>query len=146
MILKYARQLAYVAEQRSYAYVARATGIPYRKVLAMRAGTMKLSSEFARSMRNMFQRESYGRLKEAGFSVSESRRWSWYNPEQVVIKSMSLKAKIGELATGAVAAKLRKLGLPTTIKSVDDLFDDMYRAVKEGIQRSELQTEDWMDY
>ncbi|MBA7547453.1 hypothetical protein ES705_39875 [subsurface metagenome] len=146
MILKYARQLAYVAEQRSYAYISRQAGIPYRTVLAMRAGTMKLSSEFARSMRNMFQRESYGRLKEAGFNVQEARRWSWYNPEQVVIKSMSLKAKIGELATGAVAAKLRKLGLPTTIKSVDDLFDDMYRAVKEGIQRSELQTEDWMDY
>ena len=146
MILKYARQLAYVAEQRSYAYVARATGIPYRTVLAMRAGTMKISSEFTRSMRNMFQREAYRRLKEVGFSVSESRRWSWYNPEQVVIKSMSLIAKIGELATGAVAAKLHSLGLPTTPGTIDDLFDDMYRAVKEGIQRSVEPTEIWMDY
>jgi len=146
MIYAYMRQLFYVAEQRSYAYISRATGIPYRTVLAMRAGTMKLTSEFTRSMRNIYQRESYGRLRETGFSPHEARRWSWYRPEEVVIKEMSLKYKIGELATGAVAAKLRSLGLPTTKKAVDDLFDEMYQAVKEGIQTSIEPTEVWMDY
>jgi len=146
MIYKYMRQLFYVAEQRSFAHISRATGIPYRTVLAMREGTMKITSEFAKSMRNMYQRESYGRLRETGFSTYEARRWSWYRPEEVVIKEMSLKYKIGELATGAVAAKLRTLGLPTTKQAVDALYDDMYQQVKEGIQRSIEPTEAWLDY
>ena len=145
MIYKYARQLAYVAEQRSYAFIARSTGIPYRQVLAMRAGKLKISSEFATSIRNMYQREAYGRLRETGFSTYEARRWSWYTPERVVIKSLSLKARIAELATGAVAAKLRSLGIPTSPKAVDDWYDEMYEKVRVGISRSLHTTEELME-
>lgn len=146
MIPAYVRQLFYVAEQRSFAYMARMTGIPYRTVLAMREGKIKLTSEFARSLRNMYQRESYGRLRETGYSATEARRWSWYSPERVVIKELSLKHKIAELATGAVAAKLKKEGIPTSKRAVDDIFDDMYEAVKTGVQTSIEPTETIMDY
>jgi len=146
MIAAYVRQLFYIAEQRSFAYMARMTGIPYRTVLAMRAGVIKLSSEFARSLRNMYQRESYGRLKQTGYSATEARRWSWYAPERVVIKELSLKHKIAELTTGAVAAKLKKEGIPTSKGAVDDIYDDMYEKVKAGIKTSIEPTETIMDY
>ncbi|MBA7715714.1 hypothetical protein ES703_124768 [subsurface metagenome] len=145
MIYKYMRQLFYVAEQRSFAYISRTTGIPYRTVLAMRSGKIKLTSEFTRSMRNMYQRESYGRLRETGFSTYEARRWSWYTPEKVVIKTFSLKARIAELATGAVAAKLESLGIPTSKGAIDDLFDDMYERVRVGISKSLHTTEELME-
>jgi len=146
MIAAYVRQLFYIAEQRSFAYMARMTGIPYRTVLAMRAGVIKLSSEFARSLRNMYQRESYGRLRKTGYSATEARRWSWYAPERAVIKEMSLKHKIAELATGAVAAKLEKEGIPTSKKAVDDMYDEMYEKVKSGIESSIEPSEVIMDY
>jgi hypothetical protein len=146
MISAALRQLFYVAETQSFASIARSTGIPYRTVLAMRSGKIDLSSTFKNSLRNMYQRTAYGRLRNIGFSASESRRWSWYRPERVVVHEASLKYKIGELTTGAVAAKLRAKGLPTTEGTVSDLFDQMYEKVKEGIQRSIEPTEIIYDY
>lgn len=146
MIALFARQLSYIAQKQSYAAIARSTGIPYRTVLAMRDGKIKIDSEFKKSMRNMYQRESYRRLKDTGFSSSQAKRWSWYKPERVVVQTHSLRYKIGELATGALAAKLKKKGLDVTKVNVDDLFDDMYERVKQGIQRSIEPTEIWFDY
>lgn len=146
MMPLFVRQLFYIAETQSFAAIARQTGIPYRTVLAARSGKLDLSSAFKSSLRNMFQREAYGRLRAAGFSTSESRRWSWYRPERVVIHENSLKYKIGELATGAVAAKLRAEGMPTEPRAVNDMFDEMYRKIQEGIQRSIEPTEIIYDY
>ena len=140
------RQLFYISQEQSFAAIARATGIPYRTVLAMRERLVTLTVTQKQGMRNMFQRESYRRLRKTGFSATEARRWSWYRPERVTIKDMSLKAKISELTTGAVAGKLEAEGLPTTKEAVDDLFDDMYERVKEGIETSIEPTEIIMDY
>lgn len=136
MIPLFLRQLSYIAETNSFAAIARMTGIAYRTVLAMRTGKVSLTSAFKTSIRNAYQRTAYGRLRETGFSASEARRWSWYRPERAVIHELSLKHKIAELTTGAVASKLNALGLPTTKGSVEDLYDEMYEAVKMGIQRS----------
>ncbi|GAJ09320.1 unnamed protein product [marine sediment metagenome] len=146
MISLFARQLSYIAEKQSYAAIARSTGIPYRSVLAMREGKIKISSVFKKSIRNMYQREAYGRLKDTGFSSSQARRWSWYKPEKVVVQTYSLSYKIGELATGALAGKLKKEGLDITKVNVDDLFDEMYEKIKIGIQISIEPTEIWFDY
>lgn len=146
MIPVFVRQLFYIAETQSFASIARATGIPYRTVLGLRTGKIDLSSQFRTSMRNMFQRTAYGRLRRAGFSASESRRWSWYTPEQNVIKEKSLTFKVGELAQGAVASKLRKEGLPTTKENVDRFYDEMFELVQEGIRQSIEPTEIIMDY
>jgi len=136
MIPLFLRQLFYVAETQSFAAIARSTGIPYRTVLAIRSGKIDLSSSFKASIRNMYQRESYSRLRDTGFSTSQARRWSWYRPERVVIQEYSLKYKIGALATGAVAARLRKTVIPTSQGAVDALFDEMYEKIKTGVQQS----------
>ncbi len=146
MMPLFVRQLFYIAENQSFAAIARTAGIPYRTVLAIRSGKIDLASQFKSSLRNMYQRESYSRLKDAGFSSSQARRWSWYRPERAVIHETSLKYKIGELATGAVAAKLRKDGIPTGKGAVDTLFDEMYEKVKIGIQRSIEPSEIIYDY
>ncbi len=146
MMPLFVRQLSYIAKEQSYAAIARTIGMAYRTVLAMRTGKLKIASVFKSSIRNMYQREAYGRLRDTGYSTSEARRWSWYRPEEVVIKAQSLKYKIGELATGALAAKLRKEGISTSIGATEDLFDEMYQKIKEGIQRSIEPTEIWLDY
>jgi len=140
------RQLFYIAENNPFAVIARTTGIAYRTVLALRTGQVTFTSAFKSSIRNMYQREAYGRLRATGYSASQARRWSWYAPERVVIKEFSLKYKIGELATGAVASRLHKAGIPTGQGAVEALFDEMYEKVKLGIQRSIEPTEIIFDY
>lgn len=140
------RWLFYISQEKSFAAIARATGIPYRTVLRLREPGAKITTVMRQGMRNMFQRESYSRLKRVGYSATEARRWSWYKPERVVIKTFSLQAKIAELTTGAVAAKLEAEGIPTSKDAIDDLFDDMHERVKEGIQESIEPTEIIMDY
>ncbi len=140
------RQLYYISQEQSFAAIARATGIPYRTILTLRERVVPLTTVQRQGLRNMFQREAYGRLRRTGYSTTEARRWSWYRPERVTIKDMSLKAKIAELATGAVAGKLESEGIPTTKKAVDELFDDMYEKVKQGIETSIEPTEIIMDY
>lgn len=146
IVPRYLKQLSYVAEKRSYAYIARESGIPYRTVLAMRAGKIKISSEFARTMRNTFQREAYGRLRKTGFSTQEARRWSWYAPERVVLQEMSLKLKIAELTTGSVSAHILREGLPITGETVSELYDKYYEDIRQGIATSPLPIEDIMVY
>lgn len=146
MIPVFLRQLFYIAETQSFAAIARGIGIPYRKVLALRAGKIVLSSAFKSSLRNMYQRTAYSRLRKTGFSPSEARRWSWYRPEEVVIKEKALTYKIGELTTGAVAAKLRAEGIPTTPGGVDKLYDDLFEQIKAGISESIEPTQIIMDY
>lgn len=146
MIPLFVRQLSYIAEKQSYAAISRTTGIPYRTVLAMRTGTIGASTTAKRALRNMYQREAYGRLRETGYSSSQARRWSWYKPERVVVNTYSLRFKIGELATGALAAKFRQHGIPTSIGAVSEMYDDMYERVKKGIIRSIEPSEIWFDY
>jgi len=135
------RQLFYIAQEQSFAAIARGTGIPYRTILALREREITLSTLMKNKIRNMYQREAYSRLRRTGFSTKEARRWSWYKPERVTIKDLSMKNKISYLATGATAQKLEAEGIPTTKEATDELFDDMYEKVKEGIQASDKTTE-----
>lgn len=146
MLPLFVRQLFYIAEKQSFAHIARQTGIPYRTVLALRTGKLDLSSQFRTSMRNMFQREAYGRLRQAGLSASESRRWSWYTPSQNVIKETEVKAAISEMTTGAVARRLEVLGLPTTQANVDKYFDELHQAITESVRKSRKPTEDIIEH
>lgn len=136
------RQLFYIAQKQSFAAIARATGIPYRTVLALREREITLTTAMKQGLRNMFQREAYGRLRQTGFSANEARRWSWYRPERVTIKALTMKNKISYLATGAVAQKMEAEGIPTSKEATDALFDDMYEKVKEGISTSDKSTEE----
>lgn len=140
------RQLYYIAQEQSFAAIARATGIPYRTVLALRKPGVKITDVMRAGLRNMYQREAYQRLRRTGFSTHEARRWSWYRPERVTIKDLSMKSKIATLTTGAVAVKMESEGIPTSKKATGDLFDDMYQKVKDGVSESIESTEVIMDY
>lgn len=140
------RQLFYIAQEQSFAAIARGTGIPYRTILALRKPGVTITSAMKKGLRNMFQRTAYNRLRRTGFSSFEARRWSWFRPERVTIKDLSMKAKIATLTTGAVAGKLEAEGIPTTKEAIDELYDDMYKRVKEGVSESIETTEVIMDY
>lgn len=142
MIAAFVRQMLYVAERRSFAYIAREIGLPYRTVLTLRRGELDISSAFKSSIRNLYQREAYQRLRDVGYSYHEARRWSSYNPERVGLRSHTLRLKIADLAQGAVASKLRKEGLAITKRNIDSYFDEMYNKVKRGIQHSRKTTEE----
>ncbi len=146
MIPAFVKQLFYIAEQRSWAYVARQTAIAYRKVLSLRSGLVDVIPAMRTSIRNAYQREAYSRLRDDGFSFHQARRWSSYGTETTRLKVQSMRLKIAELATGATAAKIRQKGLDTSIFNVNRYYDEMYAKVKEGITSSPLTTEQILDY
>ena len=146
MIPVFLKQLAYTAKTNSFAAIARATGIPYRTVLRLKNGLGTVIPEYKRVIRNMYQRTAYANLKRAGLSANQANRFSWYRPEVVKVNAHLVEFKVGELATGKVAAKLRKLNLSTTQENVDKYYDDVFEAIKEGMRKSPLQLEDILDY
>lgn len=140
------RQLFYLAQEQSFAAIARMTGIPYRTVLAMRERVIPLTVTQKASMRNAYQREAYGRLRRTGFSTKEARRWSWYRPERATIVDLSMKNKISYLTGGGIAKKLEAKGIPTSKEATEEMFDEVYEAVREGISVSDEPTETILDY
>jgi len=136
------RWLYYISQEKSFAAIARATGIPYRTVLQLRTREMPLTTVMRQGLRNMFQREAYGRLRRTGFSTKEARRWSWYRPEQVVIKDMAMKNRIQYLTSGSLAERLESKGLPTTAGNIDEIYDEVYENIREKISKSPKSTED----
>lgn len=146
MIPAFVKQLFYIAEQRSWAYVARNTAIAYRKVLSLRSGLVDVVPAMKTAIRNAYQREAYSRLRGEGFSFHQARRWSSYGTETTRLKAQAMRLRIAELATGATAAKIREKGLDTSVFNVDRYYDEMYAKVKAGIARSPLTTEQIWDY
>lgn len=134
--------LFYISQEKSFAAIARATGIPYRTVLRLREPGVKITSVMKQGLRNMFQRESYGRLRRTGFSAKEARRWSWYRPEHVVIKDMAMKNRIHYLTSGSLAERLESKGLRTTAKNIDEIYDEVYEEIRKKISKSPKSTED----
>lgn len=146
MIPAFLKQLFFMAEQRSWAYVARQTNIAYRKLLSLRSGTVDVIPAFRQSIRNAYQREAYSRLREVGFSSHQARRWSSYSTAEVRLKEQGLRLKIAELAIGATASHLHHSDLEVTSTYVDRYFGSMYEKIREGILDSPKSTEEIFDY
>lgn len=140
------RQLFYLAQEQSFAAIARMSGIPYRTILSLREPGVKITSVMKQGLRNAFQREAYRRLRRTGFSTKEARRWSWYRPERVTIADLSMKNKISYLTSGGIAKKLESQGMPTTKEATADMFDEVHEAVRKGVSKSDEPTEAILDY
>lgn len=146
MIPAFLKQVFYVAEKRSWAYIARETLIPYRQVLRLRQGPVSLASELVNNIRNLYRREAYSRLRDVGFSYHQARRFSTYAVEAVRLHTQQMRLKIADLATGATAAKIRQAERQGVFLDLDTTYDEMYAKVQEGIKSSPEPAERIYDY
>ena len=104
-----------------------------------------MSTEYNRLLRNVFQRESYGRMRETGFSAVQARRYSRYAAESIGLKIAEMKLLVNRFTVGAVGmeiAKLQRLGISY---DEDQLWDDMKQKIIEGLQDSKEPVEEFAE-
>lgn len=146
MITRASRNLTYLGNLRTDAWISQASGIPVKMISYVRTGEGKLPSTFDKPLRNLYQREAYQNLRDIGVSYHQARRFSSYAPEKVTEVSGTMTNVITELATGHAANaidKLEKLGKPYSAEAV---YNESYKKMQEAMRKSHKSVEDIRDY
>lgn len=140
------RRTTYIAAQRSDVWISEQTGIPRSTVGFVRRGERYLPKQYRTELRNLYQRESYGRLREEGFSYHQARRFSSYAPESAKLNASTMRLLADDLTRGAIASRLKKLNLPVTEENITAEWNTMRKDIVEGLRRSHKSWEDIKEY
>jgi len=140
------RRLQFVTVERPLTWVSEETGIPTSTLSYVNRGLRNLPKQYVDTIRNLYQRESYSRMRNAGASSEQARRYSWYVPTTVGNVMIDYSLKVEELAGGIVAAKLKGLERDATTDEILDLWSDARQSIVEGLQNSRKPLEDILDY
>ena len=146
MITRASRNLTYLGNLRTDAWISQASGIPIETISYVRSGEWKLPAQYTASLRNLYQREAYTAMRDVGFSYHQARRFSWYTPERVTDVTARMEHTIEELAvgrTGVQIDRLEKLGLPY---SAEEEYAKSYQIMVEAIRKSPKPVEDIEKY
>ena len=125
--------------------MSRETGIPRSTLGFVRRGERKLPSGYQSSVRNLYEREAYRRMRETGFSRTQARRYQWYAPESIRLKESEMKLLVNRYTTGVVGmetAKLRRAGVSF---DMDKLWKDAKAKIIAGLQKSKEPVETFAD-
>jgi hypothetical protein len=140
------RQINYMLEEKSLSYVARSTGMSLNSLRQFTKKDSKLPQTVKTSITNAYNRESYGRLRDIGFSVEQARVYGRKIPEIASAWEANMRMKIASLTEVHVARRLVRDDIPATQKNIDKYFDIIYTQVLKGIKNSRVSPEDWLDY
>lgn len=130
------RRLGYVAEQRSPGWIARETGIPRGALARLAEPGRIIPKQYETSLRNLYQRETYRRLRDVGFSFHQARRFSSYAPEAVGIKTLDMHLKIQDLTIGAIGKDRWERGVAEYAPIESDEWDEMYESIADAMRKS----------
>lgn len=126
--------------------VSRATGIPASTLFRVEKQQAILPRKYNLSLRRLYQRQAYKILREEGMSVSQSNRFKWLTPESIIIKRGTMQSVTQFLTEGAYEA--RRVSLDKQGISYKDLeiWEEMNKAVKDGLRKSKKEMEEWEEY
>ncbi|MBA7573664.1 hypothetical protein ES708_15462 [subsurface metagenome] len=139
------RRIIFLSQKRSDSWIAGQTGIPRSSVGYVRRGERSLSPAYNRLLRNTYQREAYGRMRETGFSATQARRFSRYAAESVSVKIGEMKLLVNKFTLGAVGMETVRLKREGISYDIDDLWDDMKQKIIKGLQESRESVEEFAD-
>jgi hypothetical protein len=146
MISSALRQLTYMLERKSLNWVSRTTGITSRSLKQLQTTGTLQQPAYKRALTNAYHRESYARLRDVGFTVDQAKVYSRKIPEIASAWESNMLMKIADLTTGHVANRLQRYEGRITQSVIDKYFDIIYNEVLEGIKKSRVDPEDWLDY
>ena len=126
--------------------ISRATGIPTSTLFRVEKQQIIMPIKYKLSLRRVYQREAYRTLREDGMSVSQANRFKWTNPESVIMKSGRMKSVVQYLREGAFQAKMTSLDKQGISYDLGELWDNMGKAVKDGLSKSKKELEEWEEY
>lgn len=139
-------RISFLRETFTRGQIQKQTGIHWARQEAVLSGTKTLSVTERQSLTRMYRRETYIDLRNAGMSVSQSKRFRGYAPPSIHKYISIMDSTIETLAKGVTAKKMAVLdsaGIPYNIR---DLIDEMHKKVLEGMKKSKRMYEDWLDY
>lgn len=139
-------RLGFLADTRSDPWIGDATGISAKKIEGLRSGTQKLTTRQTRNLRNAYQREAYGRARDAGMSSDQARRFSWYAPASTRERITAVQEKVEYLSKGAFTAMAADLDRRGEGYNEGDLFNEAFESVWEGFRNSKKPYEEWEAY
>jgi hypothetical protein len=139
-------KLTFIKNTTTWAEMSRQSGIPYRKLLALKNQTIAANDFEKRVIRNYYQRTGYKILRESGYSAIEATRWSWNTPSKVNAMSKQIEAKIQELTYGKVRERFEFWEEDLKGSKFKEEFNKVYEAIKEGMRKSFEPTERILDY
>jgi hypothetical protein len=146
MISSSLRQVNYMLENKSMNWVARNTGLTNHTLRQLVKTDKPLTATVRTAIKNAYHRESYGRLRDVGFSSQQAKIYSRKIPEIASAWEANMMLKIADLTSVHVARRLLRDDIPATQANIDKYFDIIYKQVTEGIRKSRVNPEDWLDY
>jgi len=141
-----AAKLTFLLSERTVPWLGRESGIPWDVIRSVSAGTGTFTTRQARQFRNLYQRESYSRLREAGMSSGQARRFSSYGPESVMERKEKVTAVIVKLAESRTAQVAKRYEDEGILYDTEDIFADEWQSIWEGMRKSREEYETWVKY
>lgn len=134
-------RLGYLNLQQSYSQISANTGIPNATISYVINGQRNLPNKYHKSLRNYYQRSVYSDLKDAGFSSTQARRFSWYSPNKVLNVIEEITNVISQLANSRF--EQYKDHLISTGQYIDDqsTMEILTSAIRHSLQNSDLPEE-----
>jgi len=139
-------RLSYCLRFLSLRAVSRQANIPYTTLWRLKQGQTRLTGDYAKRLRNIYQRTVYHHLRDLGFPAHSARRWSWYSPERVLEVEARFNLLVEELTTGVYASRVEKLEREGQPYSDVKVWKESEEAILEGLSQSDLDIEDWEKY
>ncbi len=139
------RRIAFINKTRSDRWIARESGISRTTIGYVRRGERTFSTQQKAALRNVYQREAYGRMTATGFSATQARRYSWYAPESIGLKISEMKLLVDRFTIGAVGMEVAKAQRAGISYDIDLLWLDMKQKIIKGLQDSREPVEEFAE-
>jgi hypothetical protein len=146
MITLVLRQLTYMRESNSIQGIATKTEVPYNALRQILNKGYTDNDSYKNKIELAYGREAYGRLRDIGFSANNARIYSKYRPELASAYESKMMLKIADLTNGAVAERLARDDKPFSQKRVTEIYDIIYKSVRDSIKNSRRTVEEVFDY
>ena len=134
------RRLGFILQKKTYSYTVVQSGIPRSTLWYAKQGIRALPKKYASALRNLYQRESYHRLHDAGFSAINAKQLSWYSPESARLKVAEMNMLVQKYTLGGLAQAERKAQREGQSFDADAEYERIRANVIKGLQKSKV---DW---
>ncbi len=134
------RRLGFILQKKTYSYASAQSGIPKSTLWYVQQGIRKLPAKYTNPLRNLYQRESYHRLHDAGFSAINAKQLSWYSPESARLKESEMNLLVQKYTLGGLWQMKLKAQREGRSFDEDAEYEKVRAAVIKGLQKSKV---DW---
>lgn len=117
------------------------TNIPTAALESAYAGETRLTGEYARGLRNLYQRTTYADLRAAGYSATQARRYQWYGAPAVVSEIEHARDIVTRYADARLANYIDYQRRNGTYVSDQQAYQQLVDSIRASIQKSTLPPE-----